>query len=100
MDILGPLTQTFEGNKYLLTFQHELSKFTVAVPISKEGALTIARVFVEEIILKFGISQTLLTEQGSNFLSELFLNVCKLLIVNRVNTSSYHHQTNRELERT
>ena len=30
MDILGPLTQTCEGNKYLLTFQDELSKYTLA----------------------------------------------------------------------
>ena len=30
MDIVGPLTQTYEGNKYLLTFQDELSKYTLA----------------------------------------------------------------------
>ena len=56
MDIAGPLTQAFEGNKYLLTYQDELSKYTLALPISQQDALTIARVFVEQIILKFGIS--------------------------------------------
>jgi len=58
MDIVGPLTQTCEANKYLLTFQDELSKYTLAVPISQEDASTVARVFVEQIILKFGIPQT------------------------------------------
>ena len=81
MDIVGPLTQTSEGNKYLLTFQDELSKYTLAVPISQQDASTIARVFVDQIILKFGKPQTLLTDQGSNFLSELFANVYKLLRV-------------------
>ena len=100
MDIVGPLTQTCEGNRYLLTFQDELSRYTLAVPISQQDALTIATDFVEQIILKFGIPQTLLTDQGSNFLSELFANVCKLLRVKRIKTSSYHPQTNGALERT
>jgi hypothetical protein len=56
MDIVGPLTQTCEGNKYLLTFQDESSKYTLAVPISQQEALTVAIVFVEQIIFKFGIA--------------------------------------------
>jgi len=81
-----------------IKFQDELSKYTVAVPISQKDALTVARVFVEKIILKCGIPQTLLTDQGSNFLSQLFANVCKLLRVKRIKTSSYHPQTNGALE--
>jgi transposase InsO family protein len=100
MDIVGPLTQTCEGNKYLLTFQDELSKYTLGVPIPQQDASTVGKVFVEQIILKFGIPQTLLTAQGSNFLSELFANTCKFLRVKRIKTSSYHPQTNGALERT
>ena len=50
MDIVGPLTQTCEGNKYLLTFQDELSKYTLAIPIPQQDASTVARVFVEKIL--------------------------------------------------
>jgi hypothetical protein len=32
-----------------------LSKYMIAVPISQQDAETKARVFVEEIVLKFGI---------------------------------------------
>ena len=100
MDIVGPLTPTLQDNKYLLTFQDGLSKFTIGVPLKQQDAMTLARAFVEEIILKFGIPQVLLTDQGSNFLSELFSNVCKLLRVKRVKTSAYRPQTNGALERT
>jgi len=75
LDIVGPLTTTLEGNKYLLTFQNELSKYTLAIPIQQQDAETVARVFVEEDILKFEIPQVILTDQGSNFLSELFTNI-------------------------
>ena len=63
MGIVGPLTQTCECKKYLLTFQDEFFECTLAVPISQLDALTIARDFVEQIILKFGIPQTLLTDE-------------------------------------
>jgi hypothetical protein len=52
MDIVGPVTVTTEGHKYILTFQDELSKYTIAVHISQQDARTIDRVFVEEIVLK------------------------------------------------
>jgi len=35
MDIVGPMTQSHESNRYLLTFQDELSKYTVvAIPVA------------------------------------------------------------------
>jgi len=98
MDMVGPLTPTLQ-DKYLLTFQDGLSKFTIGVPLKQQDAMTLARAFVEEIILKFGIPQVLLTDQGSNFLSELFSNVCKLLRVKMIKTSAYRPQTNGALER-
>ena len=64
LDIVGPLIETSEGNKYVLTFQDELSKYTLALPIMQQDAQTIARVFVEEVVLKFGIPQMILTDQG------------------------------------
>jgi hypothetical protein len=100
LDIVGPLTTTVDGNKYLLTFQDELSKFTLAVPIQQQDAGTVAKAFVGEVVLKFGIPQVLLTDQGSNFLSELFANMCKLLKIKRIKTTAYHPQSNGALERT
>jgi len=64
-----------EDNKYLMTFQDKWSKYTVAVPITQQDAKTVARVFVEEIVLKFGIPQVILTDKGSKFLSDLFTNL-------------------------
>jgi transposase InsO family protein len=99
LDIVGPLTQTSEDNRCLLTFQDELSKYTVAVPIPQQNAMTVAKVFVEEVVLKFEIPPVLFTDQGSNFLSKYFANVCKLLRIKRIKTSRYHPQTNAALER-
>ena len=53
LDVVGPLPVTPEGNKYILTFQDDLSKYVVAVPIGKQNAKTEARAFVEKIVLTF-----------------------------------------------
>jgi len=53
LDIVVPLSQTLDRNKYVLTFQDELSKYTLAIPVAQQDAMTIARAFVEEVILKF-----------------------------------------------
>ena len=99
LDIVGPLNQTTEGNKYVLTFQDELSKYTLALPIKQQDAVTVAKVFVEEIALKFGIPQMILTDQGSNFMGEVFTNVCKLLKIKKLKCTAYHPQSNGSLER-
>jgi IS30 family transposase len=100
LDIVGPLSQTLDGNKYVLTFQDEISKYTLAIPIQQQEAATLAKAFVEEVVLKFGIPQKILTDQGSNFMSEVFINVCKLLKIKKTKCMAYHPQTNGALERT
>ena len=41
-----------------------------------------------------------MTDQGSNFLCELFTNVCKLLKIKKLKSTAFHPQTNGCLERT
>lgn len=43
--------------------------------------------------------EQLLSDQGQNFLSELVLEVCKLLGTKKINTTGYHPQTDSLVER-
>jgi len=63
LDIVGPMTETMSGNKYILIFQDDLSKFLVAIPIPQKEAETIAKEFVLNIVLKFGTPAQILTDQ-------------------------------------
>lgn len=99
LDIVGPTTETNAGNRYILTFQDDLTKFVVAEPIPTQDAETVAREFVRNIVLKFGTPEVVLTDQGSNFLSELFRNTCKLLRIKKIHTTAFHPESNGGLER-
>jgi len=69
LDIVGPLIITTQGNKYLLTFQDSLIKFSKAIP--NQEANTISKEYVTKIIFEHGIPEKILTDQGTNFLSEI-----------------------------
>jgi hypothetical protein len=43
LDIVGSLSQTSDGNKYVLTFQDQLSKYTIAITIQQQDAVTVAK---------------------------------------------------------
>jgi hypothetical protein len=74
------------GSKYILTVQDDLSTFQVAIPIPQQCLETVAKEFVFNIMLKFGTPVQILTDQGSNFLSNLFKITWKLLKIENIQT--------------
>ena len=62
-------------------------------------ALTIAKLFIEEIICRHGVPCQLLSDRGPAFLSYLMTETCKLLEVHKINMTAYHPQTNGLTER-
>jgi hypothetical protein len=100
LDIVGLLTETTSRNKYILTFQDDLSKFLVAVPVPQQDAETVARAFVLNIVLRFGAPGQILTDQGSNFRSDLFKSTCKMLKIRKIQTTAFHPESNVGLQRS
>uniref|UniRef100_A0A2S2QRJ0 RNA-directed DNA polymerase n=1 Tax=Sipha flava TaxID=143950 RepID=A0A2S2QRJ0_9HEMI len=100
IDVVGPLPQTFNGNVYILTIQCDLTKFSVAIPMANKEANTVAYHFVTSFVCTHGLPQNLISEQGTEFLSKIFTETCKLLVVKRTTTSPYHPQANGALERS
>ena len=64
LNIVGPTGVTNKGNRYILTFQDDLTKFMATISIPTQDAETIAREFVQNIVLKYGIPEVMLNDQG------------------------------------
>jgi hypothetical protein len=99
LEIVGPLHVTHCNNKYILTFQDNLSKYVVAVPIGKQDAETVARAFVSNIVLKCGTSTILQTDQGTNFITEVFRNTCTILKIKKIQSTAFHPESQGSIER-
>lgn len=101
LDIVGPLNPiTLNNNSCILTLQDDLTKYSVAVPLPNQEADTVARAFVNNFICIYGAPFSILTDQGTNFLSDLFKQVNKILKIKKLQTSPYHPQTNGALEKS
>ena len=99
LDIVGPLPQTLNDNRFILTMQDDLTKFSYAVPIQNHEAQTVATELSKFITL-FGIPKTILTDQGTDFTSRLMKDLTKLFDTKHLLSSPYHPQTNGALERS
>lgn len=99
MDILGPLTTSNEGYKYILLIVDSFSKFPEAFPLKTQDSKEIANVLFSEIFARYGAPKVIVSDRGQNFLSKLVTAVCEIFQVTRHFTSSYHPQTNSTCER-
>ncbi|KAK9752244.1 hypothetical protein QE152_g4345 [Popillia japonica] len=62
--------------------------------------MTVAKSFVNNFILKFGIPKEIVTDQGTEFLANVFKETAKLLGIAQLTSTAYHHQTLGSLENT
>ena len=58
-----------------------------------------AKVFVEEFVSLHGICRQTLTDQGAQFESKLFKEICMLLDIDKKRSTGFHHQTSGIQER-
>uniref|UniRef100_A0A671YZ42 Integrase catalytic domain-containing protein n=1 Tax=Sparus aurata TaxID=8175 RepID=A0A671YZ42_SPAAU len=99
LDILGPLPETPEKNKYILVVGDYFSKWTEAFPLPNQEAHTIAKVLTEEWVCRFGAPRSIHSDQGRNFESALFKELCRLLHMHKSRTTPYHPQSDGLIER-
>ena len=68
--------------------------------MEKQNAETTAGAFVEKIALTYGAPQILQTDQGANFMSEVFQHSCRLLKIKKIQSTAFHPQSQGGLERS
>lgn len=73
LDIMGPLPLSGEGNRYLLVIEDYFTKWTEAVTLPDQEAITVASALIKSVITKFGVPRELHSDQGSNFESNVWL---------------------------
>ena len=93
------LPRTEHGNKHEVVFHDMLMKWPLVFPVPDQRAEYIARLHCEEVGLMFGVLETLLSNRGCNLLSSMMLNICKLLGIEKLKTTSYYRKCVVMIER-
>ena len=99
LDLVGPLTETPRGNKYILTLTDAGTKYMEAAAIPDKTAATVARAYVSEVITRFGCPRQVVSDQGSEFVNALWNELNSRLGVGMRTTSPYHPEANGQAER-
>ena len=99
IDLLGPLEPAYDGSKHVYVITDRYSKLTRAIPMKRISALEVARVFLNNWAFVYGLPHTLLSDNGPQFAASLFECVCSSLGIRHAFTSTYHPQTNSQVER-
>ena len=99
VDILGELPNTERGNKYVLVVADYFTKWTKCYPMLNMEAATVAKLLVEELFTRFGVPDQIHSNQGRQFESKLFAEMCNLLHIDKTRTTPYHQQSDGMVER-
>ena len=99
IDILGPINKTKEGYRYILMVVDAFSKWTEAFPLHTMEAREVAWKIYDEVICRFGSPESILTDRGQTFMSNLLKEICSILGITKLSTSSYHAACNAQVER-
>ena len=94
LDLVGPMPETHDGMKYILTFQDGFSKYVCTSLIPCKEAAIVANRLIEDWICLFGVPTRIHTDQGKEFHNNLWTELCDRLQVKKTVTPPYNPQSN------
>ena len=84
----------------VLVFQDHFMKHVLVYVTPDETAKTFAKFLYHCYISIFGTLARLLSYRGANFMSNVINKLCKILGMRKLQTTPYHPQTNRLVDRS
>ena len=98
VDLVGPLP-TSAGFTYCLTAVDRFTRWPEVIPVPDITADTVAHALLYGWISRFGCPQTVTTDQGRQFESQLFRALAKLCGIHLSRTTAHHPAANGLVER-
>jgi hypothetical protein len=98
LDMIGPFKKAQGGYTHVLV---AIDKFTKWIEFKPIASLTSAKAveFIQDIIFRFGIPNSIITDLGSNFTSSEFFDFCEQKSIQIKYASVAHPRANRQVER-
>jgi hypothetical protein len=98
-DLVGPIVPvTPRGHTYIFTGRCLFSRYDVLEPMPDKSAITVAEILVRRVILVFGCPEIFRSDNGSEFLNEILIELCRILSITKEFGSAYHPQAQGSCE--
>jgi hypothetical protein len=99
LDFIGEIHPgSSKGHRYILVAIDYFTKWTEVVPLRNMTHREVISFVQEHIIYRFGVPQTLTTDQGPSFMSHQFREYMESMKMKLLNSSPYYAQANSQAE--
>ena len=94
IDLVGPISPpSEEGHRYILTLVDFATRYPEAVPLKTIDTETVAEALVN-IFSRLGVPEEILSDLGTQFVSDCMKEVTRFLSIKQITTTRYHPMCN------
>ena len=93
VDLIGPLEVTENGNTFILTVIDHFSRYTEVFPLRSKSSADASNAFLK-FLVRHGNVKYLVSDKGTEFLSQTFSGVCKRFGIKMRNTTAFNPKCN------
>jgi transposase InsO family protein len=99
LDFIGEIhPSSSKGHRFMLVVTDYFTKWTEVVALKNMTQKEVIEFITKHIIHRFGIPQTLTTDQGTSFMSKEVREFAELYRIKLLNSSPYYAQANGQVE--
>ncbi len=98
VDLVGPLQYSNSFN-HIFTIIDRMSKWMEAIHLSETSAVACAKALTFTWISNFGVPETITSDRGPQFTSNLWFHLCEMLSISHKQTIAYHPESNGAVKR-
>ena len=94
--VVGPLVESHHGNKLILVLVDQFTEWFECYAVPDQTAEVMCKELVNQFITRFGLPQQIHSDQGRNFESGLFQQLCRTLDITKtkMRTTPYRPSAN------
>ena len=98
IDVVGPLSESEQGSKFLLTVVDSFSGYIWIYPIKEQNSEVIAEKLLH-VFSQVGLPDRLISDLGTPLISQTMQLLWKMLNVKHVTTAAFNQKANSKIER-
>jgi len=99
VDLVGPLPKTERNNKHIIVATDQLTKWVVAEPLANTTSEDVNNFLLNKVFLMFGIPKELITDRGTNLVSETNMKFYEQYGIKHCKCTLAHPQSDGKTER-
>ena len=99
LDLIGPIPDSDDGNRYILSCVDVLTRYAVTAAMPDKSVATVSRAFINSVVAPYGPPKAVYSDNGKEFTGEVLREVIKVLGISQHHITVYHPQASGLVEK-